>query len=95
MKTTGHAGLKQPPFWVVSVLIYVVAVSSMAYVRLVLFPVRFIALAYGLPLLVCLWQRDRVLLWALTVSLIGMSTCKTFFLLPKMEGFHSHSGAYS
>src|SRR4029453_14067577 len=87
MRPADNAAPKQLPFWVVSVLLYLVLVSVMAYVRLVLFPDRFLTLSYGLPLLICLWHRDRVLLWALTVSFVAMSTCKTFLLLPGMDRF--------
>jgi len=53
----------------------------MAYVRLYLFPDRFITLTYGLPLLLCLWHRDRKLLWAMTGVFIAMSAYKALYLL--------------
>src|SRR5215204_2052563 len=65
----------------VSILIYAVATITIAVLRLYIYNRTFIALSYGLPLLICLWHRDLRLLWALTVTYLGMATFKAFFFL--------------
>lgn len=70
------------PSTAVSVIIFVVAVALMAYLRMVLFGHRFVTLTYGLPLLICLWHKDRRLLWSMAVAFVGMSVLKTFWILP-------------
>ena len=55
----------------------------MGILRLYVFPHRFIALAWGLPLLLCLWHRDRRLLWAMTLAFVVMSTYKALVLRPE------------
>ncbi len=54
----------------------------MAYLRLYLFHDRFISLTYGLPLLLCLWHRDKRLLWSMVVAFLGISAYKAFVVLP-------------
>jgi signal transduction histidine kinase len=75
----GESRFRKP--WLVSLFIFLLAVSGMAWLRMVLFPDRFLTLAYSLPLLICLWHRDRFLLWAMVVAFITMSTIKTWVLL--------------
>ena len=58
----------------------------MFYLRLYLFRDRYITLTYGLALLICLWHRDRVLLWSMAAAFGAMSSYKAFFLV---EGTHS------
>jgi len=65
-----------------SILIFVLAVGLMAWLRLYLFPDRFITLPYGLPLLVCLFHRDRRLLWTMAVTFTVMAYYKAFYVLP-------------
>ncbi len=70
------------PSTILSVIIFVVAVASMAYLRLVVFRHQFIALTYGLPLLLCLWHRDRRLLWSMAAAFICMAALKAFWWMP-------------
>ena len=46
-------------------------VGAMAYMRLSVYPDRFVPLAYGLPLLLFVWRRDLRLLWG-TSGALGM-----------------------
>lgn len=73
------------PSAAVSVVIFVAAVALMAYLRLVLFGHRFVTLTYGLPLLICLWHKDRRLLWSMAAAFVGMSVTKTFWILPDFD----------
>jgi signal transduction histidine kinase len=66
----------------VSVGIFLAMTGLMAYLRLHLFADRFVSLTYGLPLLICLWHRDKALLWAMSLAFTLMATYKAFFLLP-------------
>lgn len=70
------------PSWAVSLLIFVAAVGGMALLKLRVFPERYVGLGYALPLLVCLWHRDRRLLWAMAAGFAGMSALKAFVVLP-------------
>ena len=65
-----------------SIAIFFFAIGFMAYLRLYLFHDRFVALTYGLPLLVCLWYKDRRLLWSMAAAFSGMAALKAFRLLP-------------
>lgn len=69
------------PSLALSVLLFVVAVGLMAYLRLHVFRYDVITLTYGLPLLLCLWHRDRRLLWAMTLTFCAMATYKAAFVL--------------
>ncbi len=62
-------------------LLYVLCVSGMAWLRLYVFPDRIVSLSYALPLLLCLWHRDRRLLWGLCATFVGLSAWKSFGLL--------------
>jgi len=70
------------PSVAISIAIYIVTVGLTAYFRLYLFPTEVLSLSYGLPLFICLLQRDRVLLWALVVTFAAMSGFKMVYLLP-------------
>jgi signal transduction histidine kinase len=71
----------RPSVWI-SVLIFALATGFMAWLRLYVFWDRFIALTYGLPLLLCLWHRDRVLLWSMVAAFLAISAGKAFLVLP-------------
>lgn len=72
----------QKPSIGLSCLIFIVLIGAMAFLRLYLFPKEFIALTYALPMIVCLWYRDRRLLWSMAVAFMLMSTYKAFVLKP-------------
>lgn len=63
-------------------LIFIIATGLMIWVRIFLFPHRFVALSYGLALLLCLWHRDRRLLWAMATAFVGVAAYKAFWLAP-------------
>jgi hypothetical protein len=67
------------PLWA-RVVFVVAAIVCMAYVRLVVFPNDIVPLAYALPLLVCLWTRDRVMLWVMTAAFLTMVVTKAAML---------------
>lgn len=75
----------QPPSLAVSIVLFLALTGFMAYLRLHLFPDRFVALTYGLPLLICLWHRDRRLLWGMVVAFIAMASLKAFLVLPATD----------
>lgn len=82
MKTQVVPQSVEKPSVTISVVICGVAVALMAYLRLYLFGDRFISLTYGLPLLLCLWHRDRRLLWAMAGAFTVLASIKAFWLLP-------------
>lgn len=79
--TSDRVGQGRPSL-AVSLIIFVLAGGVMAYLRLYLFSDRVISLTYALPLLICLWHRDRVLLWGMSLLFVAMSAYKTFVLMP-------------
>lgn len=71
----------------VSVALFLVCTGLMAWLRLVVFSDQVIALTYGLPLLICIWYRDRRLLWSMAVAFGVMATLKAFRLGANDEAF--------
>ncbi|HEU5123681.1 MAG TPA: GAF domain-containing sensor histidine kinase [Verrucomicrobiae bacterium] len=86
MSITSAESIQRRPSGWLSVLIFLLATGSMFYLRLVLFGDRYITLTYGLALLICLWHRDRRLLWAMAAAFISMSSYKAFFLVKGTHG---------
>jgi signal transduction histidine kinase/CheY-like chemotaxis protein len=73
------SGYRVPPFWA-SFLLCVVIVLAFGWLRLVVFQDRLIPLAYGLPLLLCLWNRDLRLLYGMSIAFSAMAVYKAFWL---------------
>lgn len=71
----------RPPNRVLSAVIFAASVALMYALRLVWFRDSNISLSYGLPLLLCLWHRDRVLLWSITAAFLLLATYKAFYVL--------------
>lgn len=65
-----------------SALLFIGAFAFMYLLRLVWFRETNIGLSYGLPLLLCLWHRDRLLLWSLTVAMMALAAYKLLAVLP-------------
>lgn len=65
-----------------SALLFIGCVGVMYVLRLVWFRDLNTGLSYGLPLLLCLWHRDRWLLWSLFVAMIALAAYKIFLVLP-------------
>lgn len=65
------------PFWQ-SCLVCGAAVAAVGYVRLIFFPGYLVPLAYGLPLLLCLWNRDKLVLVTMAAVLSIFSVIKVF-----------------
>lgn len=53
-----------------------------AFVRLVMFDTLVFPLTYVLPLLVCIWTRDRIALWVMAGMFGGLHLAKLFLILP-------------
>ena len=62
--------------------IFVGAVTLMVLLKIRLFPERYVELGYALPLLVCLWHKDRVLLWAMACAFAVIGALKAFLIVP-------------
>lgn len=63
--------------WIVLVI---VVIALVALLRLVIFPDRIVPLAYGLPLLLFIWRRDRELLWWMASALAAILVTKVVLL---------------
>ncbi len=71
----------------VSLALFTVFTALMAWLRLIAYADQIIALTYGLPLLICIWYRDRLLLWALAATFTVIATIKAFVILPQNDVF--------
>ena len=78
-----------------SLVLFIVIAGGMAFVRMVVFGDEMIALGYGWPLLVCLWHRDRRLLWSLTAAFFGIIAYKSFVLLGDQVSLNNFMHAFN
>lgn len=69
------------PAWV-WVLVTGASIVLIAYLRLGVFPDRFVPLSSILLLLICLWHRDLRLLWAMVFAFCAMVVFKAVVLVP-------------
>jgi len=72
----------RPPSRAVSIGVSAALVVLWGAIRLVLVETVMFPLTYAIPLLVCIWTRDRVALWSMAVIFIGFHTAKLFWFLP-------------
>ncbi len=77
--------LQNRPSVIRSLIIFILSIAFMAWLRLIIFPDQVVPLTYGLPLLLCYWQRDRRLLWSMVLAFIVMSAFKNLYLIPKIN----------
>jgi len=78
--TANKTSLKRPSF-ALSLTICTVAVIALIFFRTMIFPEYIVPLTFGLPLLLCLWNRDKRLLWGMTVALSAFVVLNAAFLL--------------
>jgi len=74
------ADLPKPPSRLVSVGLSVLLVAGWAAVRLVVFDDTLFPLTYAIPLLVCVWTRDRLALWGMAAVFLAMHAGKLVLL---------------
>lgn len=88
MPLTPEISPRTRPSFGLSLLICAALVALMAYLRLHLIRHEMVPLTYAVPLLICLWNRYRPLLYGMAVVFTGMTLLKCFVLLP-VETFGS------
>lgn len=66
----------------VSLALSAALILAWAYIRLVLFETTQFPLTYALPLLVCIWTRDRTALWVMATTFVVFHAVKVFALVP-------------
>jgi len=71
----------RPSFWL-SLLVCLGLVAVMGYARLYLYRDHLVPMADGMALLICLWLRDRRMLWGMTLIFTAVAFIKVAFLLP-------------
>jgi signal transduction histidine kinase len=74
-------GRRPPPLWL-AVVVCVGIVVAMAALRLIAVPHKVLPIAYGVPLLVFVWLRQRALLWFTVAAFSVISLAKFFWMLP-------------
>lgn len=70
-----------PPSRAVSVAVSAALVALWGGLRLAVFETSVLPLTYALPLLVCIWSRDRTALWGMAAVFGGFHTVKMFWLM--------------
>ena len=70
------------PSRAVSLAVSGILVLVWGFIRLFAFETTVFPLTYALPLLVCVWTRDRVALWSMAVIFAVFHTIKLFWLTP-------------
>ena len=81
------------PAWLLAAGVTLALTIGMAYLRIAVYPHHIVPLTYALPLLIGLWHRDRVLLWAMAVCFMVVSTIKVIEVMPD-ERFDYYSQQY-
>jgi signal transduction histidine kinase len=74
--------LPPPPSRAVSFAVSATLVIVWAFVRLVVLDTTMFPLSYLLPLLVCIWSRDRAVLWGMAGIFAALHLTKLFWILP-------------
>ncbi len=69
-------------FWP-GVALTVLAIGVMFYLRMIVFPDRFVPLTDSLPLLLAFWHRSKRLLWLMVASFTAMLLFKLFWVMPQ------------
>ena len=73
--------LRRPPLWV-AVVFSIAAITVMAGMRLVMLQDKVLPIAYGVPLVLFVWLRNRRLLWFTVAAFTVISITKFFWVLP-------------
>lgn len=81
----GPSWWERPPL-ALSVVLCALVVAGVAFIRLVLVPGKLVPIAYGVPLFLCVWFRDRRLLWCMAAGLLAISFVK-FEMEPPEPGY--------
>ncbi|MCC7126733.1 MAG: response regulator [Acidobacteria bacterium] len=71
-----------PPSRALSIAVSVALVVVWATIRLVVFDTIIFPLTYAIPLLVCVWTRDRVALWSMAAAFVVLHAWKLLVILP-------------
>jgi signal transduction histidine kinase/CheY-like chemotaxis protein len=75
------ADLHQTPVWAI-LLLSAAVVGAIGTLQFIIFPDRVAPLTYNLPLLLCLWHRDRRVLFVTAAIFTVMSATKLLYVLP-------------
>ena len=84
-RDAGAAGTRAPSVSL-SVVIFIISTALIAVASLYLFDERFVTLSYGLPLLICLWQKDKLLLWSMVTAFVFVATLRALAIMPGASG---------
>ncbi|HSL20243.1 MAG TPA: ATP-binding protein [Vicinamibacterales bacterium] len=82
MKSDDALGESRRPSRAVSLAVAAALVIAWGVIRLVVFETTVFPLTYAIPLLVCVWTRDRIALWSMAAVFAAFHTAKLFWILP-------------
>lgn len=85
---TSHPAARTPPPFLLALLASFAACLPIELLRFHILRDRIVPLTYVLPLLLCLWHRDRRILWGMAAVFAGLSFVKIRWLMPD-EAFGS------
>jgi FtsZ-binding cell division protein ZapB len=85
MSSPESFGLERQPSRAVSIALSVALVAVWGTIRLYVFPTVAFPLTYVIPMLLCVWTRDRVALVGMTLAFVALHHIKLFWILPAGE----------
>src|ERR1041385_375667 len=66
---------------IAGIFIFIACTGLMASLRFIQYPTQEIPLPFVLPLLLCIWIRERILLWSMTIAFVGMVLVRIVWFL--------------
>ncbi len=85
MMPASRRGKRTYPSLELGLIACIATVIVWGVLRLGLFPRTVMPLTYALPLLICLWMRDKRMLWGMAAVFALMATVKVWTILPGAE----------
>ena len=70
------------PAWLLAAGVTLALTIGMVYLKVTVYSHRIVPFTYALPLLIGLWHRDRLLLWAMAVCFMVVSAVKVVAIMP-------------
>lgn len=82
--TSPKFGVEKPPRWA-GVVICATLVLLWGWIRLALFPQFIMPLTFLIPMMVCVWTRDKACLWGMALCFLAMISAQIFWVMPRVD----------